>query len=195
MTLSHDEAAQTLSEIARTGHRSAQAHHYASASPQFILWGLIWVAGYTGSYLLPNYGFVGYINWLWFGLSNAGVIGGILIGRHQHRHLTPAQQAEARVIGFRTGMSGFAAFLFVVATVAVMQPADWAAIGAFVPLMIALFYIAFGLFYGPRFVYAGIVVAALTLGGWFVVPQLFLLWMALVGGGSLVLVGLWLKKV
>ncbi len=195
MTLSHDEAAQTLSEIARTQRRSAQAHEYATSSPQFILWGLIWVAGYTGSHLLPDYGFVGAINWLWFGLSWVGVIGGMVIGRHQSRHLAPAQQAQERVIGFRVGMSSFAGFLFVVATVIVMRPTDMAAIGAFIPLLVALVYTIFGIWRGTRFLVVGIAVAALTLGGWLYLREVFMLWMAFVGGGSLILVGLWLKKV
>ncbi len=194
MSLSPNEAAQTLGEIARTEKRSAEAHEYASASPNFLLWGLIWIAGYTGSHLLPNYGFVGAINWLWFGLTIIGVTGGRLIGQHQYRHRSPEQQAEGRAIGFRIGMSSFAGFLFVGATIVVMRPADLAAIGAFVPLLVAFAYAVFGIWRGPRFLYVGIVVAALTLGGWLFLRELFMLWMALVGGGSLILVGLWLKK-
>ena len=52
-----------------------------------------------------------------------------------------------------------------------------------------------GIWRGLRFRYAGIAVGALTLGGWFWLPEYFLLWMAAVGGGSLILVGLWLRKV
>ena len=49
MTLSSDQAAESLKEIDRTGRRSAQAYGYANASPFFVIWGVIWMFGYTGS--------------------------------------------------------------------------------------------------------------------------------------------------
>ncbi len=76
-----------------------------------------------------------------------------------------------------------------------MRPTDLAAIGAFVPLLVALTYTIFGIWRGARFLYAGVAVAAMTLGGWLALREVFMLWMAFVGGGSLILVGLWLKKI
>ena len=104
MTLSPDQAAQSLQEIEKTARRSAQAHEYAHSSPQFILWGLIWMVGYTGSYLLPNYGFIHGINWLWFALVVAGVVGSSILGRRRYRDLAPDAIAKAKAIGFRWGM-------------------------------------------------------------------------------------------
>ena len=64
-----------------------------------------------------------------------------------------------------------------------------------VPMVVATIYAVFGIWKGLRFLFAGIAVAALTLIGFFFLPQYFLLWMAAVGGGSLMLVGVWLRKV
>ena len=72
MNLSPGQAAESLKEIERTQRRSAEAQGYAHSSPQFILWGLIWMAGYAGTSLLPNYGFVHGISWLWLGLIVIG---------------------------------------------------------------------------------------------------------------------------
>jgi len=195
MTLSPDQAAQSLQEIEKTARRSAQAHEYAHSSPQFILWGLIWMVGYTGSYLLPNYGFIHGINWLWFALVVAGVVGSSILGRRRYRDLAPDAIAKAKAIGFRWGMTCLVFYVFLIATFAVMRPTSPAASGAFVPLIIAAIYAVMGIWRGLRFLYAGIAVGALTLGGWFWLPEYFLLWMAAVGGGSLILVGLWLRKV
>jgi hypothetical protein len=41
---------------------------------------------------------------------------------------------------------------------------------------------------------AGVVIAALTLGGFFFIPRYFLLWMAAVGGGALMLAGFWMER-
>ena len=84
---------------------------------------------------------------------------------------------------------------FLLATFLVMRPANPMVSGAFVPLIVATVYAIFGIWKGLRFLFAGIAVAALTLIGFFLLPQWFLIWMAAVGGGSLILVGLWLRTV
>jgi hypothetical protein len=187
MALSAGEAAENLREIQRTGERSATAYLYANASPQFMLWGLVWMLGYAGTDLLVPKGPL--INALWFLLSAAGVTGSVIIGRRQRG----AQSEGMR--GLRWTASMFALGVFVCAVTAVTRPTNPAAIGALMPLMVAVIYTIFGIWNGMRFLYAGIAVAALTLGGWLYLPQHFLLWMAAIGGGSLILVGLWLRKI
>jgi hypothetical protein len=56
-------------------------------------------------------------------------------------------------------------------------------------------YASIGLWLGTRFVLTGLGVIALTLGGYFLLREHFLMWMALVGGGGLILAGFWLRKV
>jgi hypothetical protein len=195
MSLSPGQAAESLKEIEKTARRSAEAHEYAFSSPGFILWGLIWAAGYTGTYLLPNYGFVHGISWLWFGLIVVGIVGSSVLGRRRYRDLTPEAAARGKAIGLRWGMTMLVFYVFLFAVFAVLRPRNPAVSGAFIPLLIAAIYAVYGIWRGLRFLYAGIAVAVLTLGGWFWLPQYFLLWMAMVGGGSLILVGLWLRKV
>jgi hypothetical protein len=43
-------------------------------------------------------------------------------------------------------------------------------------------------------VVAGVLVAALTLAGFFLLKDNFFLWMAGVGGGSLILAGYWFRQ-
>ena len=196
MNLTPAEAADSLHQIENAGRRSAEVHAYANASPNFMLWGVVWMFGYAGSDLIPAFtGNTRSISWLWFGVTIIGVAGSMLIGRHQHRTQHPGMRAAGRAIGFRWGMTMFAAWIFVLASLAVFRPANPVASGAFIPLLMALIYAVYGIWSGLRFLYIGVAVAALTLGGWFYLPHHFLLWMAVVGGGSLVLVGLWLKKV
>jgi hypothetical protein len=196
MIVSPNEAAETLGEIDRTARRSAQAHGYANASPSFMLLGLMWMIGYAGSDLIPTLtrSYRG-IGWLWLGLVILGVAANTYIGRRQYMAQYPGQKVKGRGIGLRWVATLVATWIFIAATFAIMRPVNPAASAAFVPLIAALAYAVFGIWRGLRFLYAGVVVAALTLGGWFYLPQHFLLWMAAVGGGSLILVGLWLKKV
>ena len=66
--------------------------------------------------------------------------------------------------------------------------------GAIIPLLIAWSYVIMGLWLGARFLVAGLVVAAVTLGGYFYWPEHFCGLMAVVGGGTLIVTGLWLQE-
>jgi hypothetical protein len=109
------------------------------------------------------------------------------------------RQAEARRHGARGDWRYPLAFLciwaFFGATYAVMGPVNHLQQGAFPPLVVALGYVLTGLWAGQRFVVAGVLVGALTLGGFFYLPQHFLLWEGFVGGGALILAGLWFRRV
>ena len=124
MDLSPGQAAESLNEIARTERRSAEALEYAYSSPQFILWGLIWMVGYTGSYLLPNYGFINGISWLWFVLVVAGAFGSAILDRRRYRGQSPERIAAGSAIGRRIGLTMLALYAFIFATFAVMRPVN-----------------------------------------------------------------------
>jgi hypothetical protein len=85
--------------------------------------------------------------------------------------------------------------VFIVATSAIMQPQDPRQMAAFVPLVVAVCYVVLGLGAGSRITLAGVALGALTLVGYFAFPSIFMLWMAVVAGGTLVLSGLWLRRV
>jgi len=117
----------------------------------------------------------------------------MMIGRSQRRAAGKSAR-EGRALGLRYLATFFAIGAFISATFAVMPPAGPEAVGAFIPLIVALAYVLLGIWKGIRFVVAGSIIAALTLGGFFYLHQHFLLWMAVVGGGALALAGLWLRK-
>ena len=193
MSLTPGEAADSLKEIQRTQSRSASARGYANTSPFLILWGVIWMIGYggqrPGAALLPTA--PGLL------LTLAGFAGAPCgIGRAR----APAQGNPHPGMNAHAGLRFVAMFvaigLFVAATYAIFGSATTAQQAAFIPLVVALAYIMLGIWKGAApCVVTGVAVAALTLGGFFLLQQHFLLWMAVVGGGALVLAGLWLRKV
>jgi hypothetical protein len=95
---------------------------------------------------------------------------------------------------WRYGAVALTLFGFFGATFFVMAPVSGRQIAAIIPLAVAAAYVVRGLWWGPRYVITGIVVAALTLAGFVLLKEHFLLWMAGVGGGALILAGLWLKQ-
>jgi hypothetical protein len=183
MPLSSNEAAETLRDISKTERRSANAYGYGSASPHLILWGLIWAVGYGAIYLRPQWGAV------WLPLIVVGSLGSFWIGWR-------SKPVTASNADWRFGATFVAVVLFISALFAVLPPHTDKQAGAFFPILVALFYALIGIWTnGYRMIVLGLAVGALTLFGFFELPAQFSLWMAGVGGGGLVLGGIWLRSV
>jgi hypothetical protein len=189
MSLTPGEAAESLKEIQRTQTRSASARGYANTSPFLILWGVIWMIAYGVSDLAPRYG-----NGTWALLTVLGFAISMWIGRGRAKFGDPHPGLNNHA-GIRFFAMFFAIGMFVAATYAIFGHATVQQQAAFSPLVVALIYIIIGIWKGLRLAVTGIAIAALTLGGFFWLPSHFLLWMAFVGGGALVLAGLWLRRV
>lgn len=183
MTGSEFQATDALHEIQHTQRRSAVTYGYLRTSPHLILWGMVWILGYTGTYLRPHW-------WLlWPVLVVLGIAGSSYVGRR-----TRAKEACAE--GWNYGASAVVLFLFFWATFAVLPPKSGLEVGAFVPIFVGLCYSIYGIWArAVRMLVLGVAVGALTVGGYFYLPAYFLLWMAVVGGGGLILGGLWLRGV
>ena len=187
MPLSPSEAQDALRDISTTAQASATSYSYRMASPHFILWGVIWVVAWSVSYFEPTQ------NWVWPVLDAMGIAGSFYLGRRSARQANA--DAQRGRWGLKYGGSIVAIAAFIAAVFAVMPPRNSLQIGAFFPLIVALFYCLAGLWANaPRLVLIGIAVAALTLFGYFWLPAIFLLWMACVGGGALIFAGLWLRR-
>ncbi|HEX4271017.1 MAG TPA: hypothetical protein VHZ32_06505 [Rhizomicrobium sp.] len=182
--LTPQQAAQALKDAGATEKRSAEVYRYQRAAPYLLLWGIIWIVGYGGSDLLPRFA-----GRLWFGLLMIAMGASMAIGRR-----ASAAQPGPRA-NWRYSIAFTAIWCFFGATYSVMGPINHLQQGAFPPLVVALAYVLTGLWSGLRFVVAGMAVAALTLGGFFYLPQHFLLWEGLIGGGALILAGIWFRRV
>ncbi|MDE2135203.1 MAG: hypothetical protein KGM97_02390 [Alphaproteobacteria bacterium] len=186
MPLSPKEAAETLTSVEQAARRSAQAFGYRNASPYLILWGLIWVAGYAGTDLRPEYA-----NLIWAVLVVLGGTVSFFLGRHCERTVgTACYKGGWRMLGL------FAlVFAFMAATYSIMWPVHGLQFGAFPALLVGAIYCGMGLWLGLRFVVTGALVMGLTLVGFFFLREHFMLWMAFVGGGGLILAGVWFRTV
>lgn len=185
MSLSSQEAAESLSQAEEAGRRSKQAYFYHRSSPHLIMWGTIWVLGYGGTEL-----FLAYSNWIWGVLILSGMVTGVFLGRSRNSAaLTYCSRPDWRMF-----VLGVLAVFFVFATYAIMWPVQGRQFAAYPALITGTVYAALGLWVGMRYVVTGILVIALTLFGYYYVHHI-LLWMAFVGGGSMILAGLWFRKV
>lgn len=179
-----EEAKSALKDIEKTENRAAASQHARFAAPQLMLWGVIWAIGYSVNDLAVDY------SWVWSILILAGIAASFLLNRSAR---------ASRVTGFnwRYMVSFATIFAFIFALFSIMQPRDYNQVGAFFPLVIGLYYTFIGVWTkgGWRMLPLGLALMALTVGGYWLLPEHFLLWMAAVGGGGLILGGLWLRSV
>jgi hypothetical protein len=183
--ISPEQAADALKQAAAAEKRSARAYRYQRFAPYLFLWGAFWMIGYSATDLAPHWS-----GWIWLGLILAALAVSMAIG----------SSADPSRLGvknnWRIALFFITIWAFIASTYAVMAPVSAMQQGAFPPLVVAFFYILLGLFWtGPRLVIAGLTVGVLTLAGFFYLPQHFLLWEGFVGGGALILAGIWFRRV
>jgi hypothetical protein len=183
MSLSREQAEDALRDVERAGRRSTAALGYRMSSPHLIWWGLIWLIGYGAM--------AAKVTWdpLWPVLSLTGTVGSFWIGWRLSR-------AKSSGFDWRYGATFLAIFLFVTAVFLIVPPKDENQFGAFFPVLVSLYYALIGIWArGLRMVFLGAALLVLTLIGFFYFHNIFQLWMAIVGGGGLILGGLWLRSV
>jgi hypothetical protein len=179
MSLTPQDAAAALLDIEQVQARSATLHGYRRAAPHFMIWGVLWVVGYTLNDFLPMH-----TGAIWTVVTPLGVVAGLV-----------AMRGSQTGLGWQYGAAIAAVGAFFFAAIAVMWPVNDRQVAAFIPLFVALMYALRGIWSGPRYLIAGVCVGVLTLVGFFLLKQHFFLWMAGVGGGSLILAGVWLRRV
>lgn len=184
MSLSSEEAVASLTQVEEAGRRSSQLYFYHCSSPHLIMWGIIWVIGYGGTGFFPHQSLK-----LWLALMVAGIVGGTLIRRKYGAKTSDAPYA------WRFAALWVIILFFVFATYAILRPTHGNQFCAFPALVTGCAYMAIGLWQGLRYLIAGAAVVALTLAGYFYIEQFFLnsLWFAVVGGGAMILTGLWFR--
>lgn len=182
MPLSSEQANEALRAIEAVSQRSGQLYRYRRTAPMLILWGVIWLLGFGLTDLIPAKA-----NVIWIPLDIVGVFGCIYFGRQN-------KEERAAQMTWRWLASIASIFAFYTLVLLIFQSATGKQSAALIALIVALFYVLAGLWLGARFAVAGVALATLTLVGYFMLVSHFFLWMAIVGGGALILAGLWLLR-
>ena len=185
MTISTREATDALNDIELAERRASRLRGYERGAPHFILWGLIWMVGYGLSDLDPPKAGLA-----WLVLDAIGMTGSFLISRAALAGASMARKGYGR----RYAALGATGFAFIWAAYFVMQPHEMAQFGAFPALVMAGIYTAVGIWRGPRWAAAGVVLGLCTVAGFAIFKDHFMLWMAAAGGSTLLLTGLWLRR-
>ncbi|MBN1505880.1 MAG: hypothetical protein JW955_03495 [Sedimentisphaerales bacterium] len=189
MELSEQEARESLSLIQDATARTRKVVAAGYASDLLILWGLIYMAGFTAVYFAPRQGGI-----LFAVLDGVGLLGTLFIAwRAWPTHGSLRGASTSRVV---RGIFLFWLILFAYAGLwlLMLRPMAGMQVGALLVTVAMLGYIVTGLWTASTFlVWLGLAVTALTLFGFYVIPGYFNLWMAPTGGGALLGTGLYVR--
>lgn len=182
--ISPNEAADTLRNIEAAANRSSTALGYEMASPHLILWGVIWVIGYGVSYVRPEWSII------WLPLVAVGSLASFWVGYRMNARIGVQKYDPRQFYTF------LAVFIFIVAQCVIFAPMNSLQISTYFPILVAFYYALIGIWIrGTRMLLLGIATIVLTFAGYYWLHPHYLLWMAIVGGGGLILGGIWLRRV
>jgi hypothetical protein len=198
MSLSSDHATSLLRDIAAVESRSHRVFAYRKASPHLIVWGALWAIACGSTAAMPHH-----VKAIWIAITAIGTAASFLIelragfrpGVRPDALADPTQRRAVARLRWRFAGIILVGFAFVAAALAVMWPVSPRQVGAFMPLIVAASYAVLALWHGLRLAVVAAVLAILALGGFFLLPPQFALWVTAASGGALALSGIWLRQV
>ncbi|MBW3589702.1 MAG: hypothetical protein KY429_09820 [Actinobacteria bacterium] len=173
--------------------------------PIFLMWGVIWVIGYIGGVVAPE----AVKPWVWPVLLVAAFVGHAIDARSHRYRVNPPTALTRRM--FRINVL-LAAATFLLPAVLGLEGAVMGATSAdqtqlafsigfgpfYIPFMVGLIYVVNGIFLGAEFVRIGtwLMVSSVTatIVGVTAGASAAFVWMAVTGGGSLLLTGILLRN-
>ena len=142
---------------------------------------VVWAAGFSLTEFVPERS-----GTAWLALDLLGVVGSIVIGVLPRRPVTGGGDA-------RIGMFWLVLFLYAGLWFWMLRPSNGIQIGAYWATVPMFGYVVGGLWLSRFFVFLGVVVTALTILGFTLFHEHFNLWMAMLGGGSLIVAGIYIR--
>ncbi|MBL8644991.1 MAG: hypothetical protein JNK21_13735 [Rhodospirillaceae bacterium] len=194
MTLTRDDAALALREIAAAGTHSRQLLNYTKASPHLLLWGALWLAVGVMTELTP-----GNAGWTWLVVDAIGFSASLYFIVRDARSAAGSGAASSGAAtpaasGLRYGGLVAVAIGFFVAVSMVFGPTSGAQFMSLAALMVSAVYIGVGLWVGARYAILGVVLGVLTLIGFFILPAHAISFISAAGGITLLLGGFWMRS-
>ena len=186
MNISPIEAEEALAAIQKVTQKTRHSIASSGAYIFLIVTGIVWLIGFLSTQFLTG-AIVGYI---WIGMSLLGSALSIPLGiRMSRRVRNPSASATAK----RAIFFWLLLVLFGIAVIAIARPTDGKQVTMFVILFIMIGQLAMGLLLSFSSVWWTLPITALALVGYFLLPGIFYLWMAILGGGGMIALGLYIR--
>jgi hypothetical protein len=187
MELTPTEAEEALDAIQGMVKKTRRAVSASGAYLFLIIWGFIWLIGFVCSQYLT-----GDTVWhVWAVLNILGAILSIIFGIRMNRGV---RSASSTLSGKRIGVFWLLLWLFCFAAIAVAWPIDPKQLAVLIILFVMVGWIAMGQLLSLMSTWWGLVFTALALIGYFLLPEFFYLWMAILGGGGMIALGFYIRS-
>lgn len=187
MNISSSEAEEALAAIQTMVRKTQRAISNSGAYAFLIVWGFVWLFGFLTSHFIQNET-AGYI---WIGLDILGGVFSAVIGARMNRNV---RSPSAVASGKRIAWFWLLLFLYCIAAIGVAWPVDGNKLAMFIILFVMIGWMAMGLLLSFASIWLGLVITALALIGYFFLPDIFYLLMAILGGGGMIALGVYIRK-
>jgi len=184
MKVSYDEAQASLAAIREISQQTRRALAAGGGAYILILWGIIWFLGFLASQFLDDL----WVGWTWAILDMTGGILSWVIARRMNQQFRSALYSRLGL--FWLALIGYGALWIGLALPLKATQA------AMLIITICMFgYVVMGLWLEMMAqVWVGLIVTGLALLGYYGLPSYFYLWMAILGGGTLIGSGVYILR-
>lgn len=187
MNISHNEAEEALAAVQAMMQKTRRAISSSGAYLFLIVWGVIWLLGFLGSQFLTQET----SGYAWMILDSLGGILSAVLGIRMNRGV---RSSSSTTSGKSIGIFWMLLCLYCVAAIAVAWPASGKQLSMFIILFVMVGWMAMGLLLSFTSIKWGLALTILALTGYFLLPGIFYLWMAVLGGGGMIALGLYIRS-
>ena len=187
MDLTPIEAQQALDAIQSVALKTRKVIANSGAYLFLIIWGFVWLIGFTANYFVTGPS-IGYI---WMALDIVGGVLSLVAGIRLGRKFRSASGGKA---GRRIGYFWLLLFVYCLLLLAVVSPLDMKTGSMVIVIFVMVGWIAMGLLMSAASIWWALVITALALIGYYLLPSYFYLWMAVLGGGGMIALGFYIRN-
>lgn len=187
MNISPSEAEEALAAIQLVVKKTRRSIANSGAYIFLIIWGAAWLVGFLSSHFLVDET----AGLIWMVVD---ILGGLLSVFFGIRISTRVRSPSTTRTGKRIAWFWLVLFLYTVAAIGIAWPADGKQLAMFIILFVMLGWMAMGLLLSFASIWWGLAITALALIAYFLLPGIFYLWMAILGGGGMIALGLYIRS-
>ncbi len=180
--ISSDDAREALALIEETTRHMRRTLAHGGAPYFFFIWGVVWMLGFGATHFLgPDSHTVGTV---WLVLDVLGFIASFGVGWWLSRRIRSPRY------GANIGFFWLVWMLYGALIVYFAHPESSLQLSLLVSLLVMFGYVTTGILYRSVLLAGlGVIITLFILAGYFFIPEYFNLWMAILGGGSLIAAG------
>lgn len=185
--ISATEAEETLAAIQQITQKTRHAIASSGTFITLIVTGIVWLVGFLSTQFLSG----AIVAYIWTGMSILGSILGTFLG---FRLAPRVRNPTAGVTAKRAGAFWLLLILYGIIIILIARPTDGKQATLFIVLFIMIGQLSMGMLISFASVWWALPITALALVGYFLLPDYFYLWMAVLGGGGMIAFGLYIRS-